>query len=243
MKRVLLAILGTVAGMTALLGFKTHAPAGTELALPSAGLPQIADSTATAGTPRALAQQGAGSALRPARSGSVSAGSTGSARSHGRSAGAATHAGTPTAPPATPAGGGRGHAGPTVTSSSTAPPAHQVSSPASPPSRSSSSLPPPVHTTAPPPPPVSHTYVGQAVRTRYGTVQVQVTVAGATISNVAFVQLTATDSRSQQINANAGPILLQQTLSAQSARIDGVSGATYTTQGYEQSLQSALDQA
>ncbi|HZY75718.1 MAG TPA: FMN-binding protein [Jatrophihabitantaceae bacterium] len=95
----------------------------------------------------------------------------------------------------------------------------------------------------PPPPPVSHTYTGQAVRTRYGTVQVQVTMTGSTITNVSFLQLSATDSRSQQINANAGPILLEQTLAAQSAQIDGVSGATYTTQGYEQSLQSALDQA
>jgi uncharacterized protein with FMN-binding domain len=90
---------------------------------------------------------------------------------------------------------------------------------------------------------VSHTYTGQAVRTRYGTVQVQVTMTGSTITNVSFLQLSATDSRSQQINANAGPILLEQTLAAQSAQIDGVSGATYTTQGYEQSLQSALDQA
>ncbi|MEO9137579.1 MAG: FMN-binding protein [Jatrophihabitans sp.] len=38
-------------------------------------------------------------------------------------------------------------------------------------------------------------------------------------------------------------MLLQQTLSAQSAQIDGVSGASYTSQGYDQSLQSALDKA
>ncbi len=68
-------------------------------------------------------------------------------------------------------------------------------------------------------------------------------MAGSKITNVSFVQLTAFDGRSQQINSDAAPILLQETLSAQSAKIDTVSGATYTSDGYEQSLQSALDQA
>jgi uncharacterized protein with FMN-binding domain len=60
---------------------------------------------------------------------------------------------------------------------------------------------------------------------------------------VGFVQLTAFDGRSQQINSQAAPYLLQETLSAQSAHIDAISGATYTSAGYVQSLQSALDQA
>ena len=63
------------------------------------------------------------------------------------------------------------------------------------------------------------------------------------ITDVAFVQLTAFDGRSQRINSDAAPILLQETLSAQSATIDSVSGATYTSDGYVESLQSALDQA
>ena len=71
----------------------------------------------------------------------------------------------------------------------------------------------------------------------------KVAVSGTKITNVSFVQLTAFDGRSQRINADAAPILLQETLSAQSAQIDSVSGATYTSDGYEQSLQSALDQA
>lgn len=71
----------------------------------------------------------------------------------------------------------------------------------------------------------------------------QVVVSGSTIKNVSFLQLTAVDPRSQFINSQAGPILLQETLSAQSSQIDGVSGATYTSEGYVQSLQSALDQA
>jgi uncharacterized protein with FMN-binding domain len=73
-------------------------------------------------------------------------------------------------------------------------------------------------------------------------VQVQVTAKGHTITDVQFVQLTAFDRRSQEINSQAGPMLVQQTLDAQSANISGVSGATYTSSSYVQSLQSALDQ-
>jgi uncharacterized protein with FMN-binding domain len=89
----------------------------------------------------------------------------------------------------------------------------------------------------------SAAYTGVAEQTRYGIVQVKVTVQGKKITNVQFVQLTAFDGRSQQINAAAAPILLQETLQAQSAQINSVSGASYTSQGYEQSLQSALDRA
>ena len=91
--------------------------------------------------------------------------------------------------------------------------------------------------------PASRTIAGDAVQTQYGVVQVQVVVSGTKISNVSFLQLTAYDGRSQQINSEAAPILLQETLSAQSANIDTVSGASYTTAGYVQSLQSALDKA
>jgi uncharacterized protein with FMN-binding domain len=58
---------------------------------------------------------------------------------------------------------------------------------------------------------------------------------------VATVELTADDPHSQEINAEAVPQLRGQALSAQSAQIDGVSGATFTSRGYEASLQSALD--
>jgi uncharacterized protein with FMN-binding domain len=80
-----------------------------------------------------------------------------------------------------------------------------------------------------------------AEQTRYGVVQVQVTVSDGRITNVAAVDLSATDVHSEQINAQAAPLLRREVLSAQSAQIDGVSGATYTSQGYEASLQSALD--
>ena len=94
-----------------------------------------------------------------------------------------------------------------------------------------------------PAPPARPAYTGSAVTTRYGIVQVKITVSGKKITNVSFAQLTAFDGRSQQINSDAAPILLQETLSAQSANIDSVSGASYTSEGYVQSLQSALDQA
>ncbi|MGI8677444.1 MAG: FMN-binding protein [Jatrophihabitans sp.] len=101
----------------------------------------------------------------------------------------------------------------------------------------------PTGTTRPAPGPASRTVLGNAVQTAYGVVQVKISLTGSKITNVSFAQLTANDDTSQQINSQAAPILLQQTLSAQSAQIDGVSGASYTSQGYDQSLQSALDKA
>jgi uncharacterized protein with FMN-binding domain len=81
------------------------------------------------------------------------------------------------------------------------------------------------------------------VQTQYGVVQVAVTTSAGQITKVSLVQLTAFDPHSAQINAQAAPILVQETMSAQSAHIDSVSGATYTSAGYLQSLQSALDRA
>jgi uncharacterized protein with FMN-binding domain len=116
-----------------------------------------------------------------------------------------------------------------------------------------SSTPAPATTSGPAPPgrsrsssastPASKKFVGTAVQTRYGIVQVAVTASGTHVAAANFVQLTAFDGRSQQINSEAAPILLQETMTAQSAHIDTVSGATYTSDGYIQSLQSALDQA
>jgi uncharacterized protein with FMN-binding domain len=91
--------------------------------------------------------------------------------------------------------------------------------------------------------PTSVSYTGVAEQTQYGIVQVKITVSGKKITHVGFAQLTAFDGRSQQINSDAAPTLLQETLQAQSAHIDSVSGASYTSEGYIQSLQSALDKA
>ena len=85
------------------------------------------------------------------------------------------------------------------------------------------------------------TTLGQAVQDQYGTVQVRIVTVGGQIRSVAFARLVGDEQLSDLINAHAGPLLLQRTLAAQSADIDAVSGATYTSDAYRQSLQSALD--
>lgn len=87
------------------------------------------------------------------------------------------------------------------------------------------------------------TYTGQSVGTRFGDVQVQVTVSGGSIADVTALHLTDSDGRSVQISNRAAPILKQEVLASQSANVANVSGATYTSQAYLSSLQSALDQA
>lgn len=89
----------------------------------------------------------------------------------------------------------------------------------------------------------SATFTGTAANTRYGPVQVQITVAAGKLTAVDVVEYPTGNGKDQQINSRAVPTLVQETLSAQSASIDMVSGATYTSDGYLQSLQSALDQA
>jgi uncharacterized protein with FMN-binding domain len=89
----------------------------------------------------------------------------------------------------------------------------------------------------------TRTIDGTAVQTRYGTVQVRVTLQGDTITAIQAVQLPDGDGRSMQISSRVEPTLQRQALQAQSANIDGVSGATYTSIGYARSLQSALDSA
>jgi uncharacterized protein with FMN-binding domain len=82
---------------------------------------------------------------------------------------------------------------------------------------------------------------GDIVGTRYGPVQVRVTLRGKRIVDVVALKDPDDLERSRQIDADALPKLRAAVLSAQSAHIDGVSGATYTSQAYEQSVQSALD--
>ncbi|MCD0484452.1 FMN-binding protein [Streptacidiphilus sp. ASG 303] len=89
----------------------------------------------------------------------------------------------------------------------------------------------------------ARTVTGDAADTRYGPVQVKVSVQGKKITDISVVQYPNEDHRDQEINGYALPILNQEALSAQSARIDAVSGATYTSDGYTRSLQSALDRA
>jgi uncharacterized protein with FMN-binding domain len=90
---------------------------------------------------------------------------------------------------------------------------------------------------------VGTTVTGAVVQTRWGPVQVSITVADGKITAVDVPQYPDGNHKDEEINADALPTLKQETLSAQSADIDMVSGATVTSDGYVQSLQSALDQA
>jgi len=87
------------------------------------------------------------------------------------------------------------------------------------------------------------TYTGTAIQTRYGAVQVQVTISNGKITGVTTLQAPSGDPHSSSVSAAATPVLASEALAAQSAKIDTVSGATFTSQGYVASLQSALDQA
>ncbi len=152
MRRVLFALVSTVVGLVALLGFKTHAPEALALG------------TGTTGT-----------------------GTTG----------------TGTTPKAS-----------------------------SPPRAAASSAP----ATA------TRTLTGSPVNTQFGTVQVQITVKGKTITAVTALALPDQDGHSAQISQYSAPLLSQEAVAAQSAQINSISGATYTSDGYVQSLQSAIDQ-
>jgi uncharacterized protein with FMN-binding domain len=87
------------------------------------------------------------------------------------------------------------------------------------------------------------TYTGSVAQTRWGPVQVKITVEGNKITKVTVLQQPNGNRKDQEINDYALPILISDTVSAQSADIDMVSGATVTSEGYVQSLQAALDEA
>jgi uncharacterized protein with FMN-binding domain len=161
MRRVILAIVGTVAGLVVLLSFKTH-------------------STSAAATPPAAISGTSGQASAPAGSPSASS------------------------------------------SSSSSPSA----------SKSASSI-----------AGAAKTVTGTATDTIYGPVQVQITVKNGKVTAAQAVEYPQGSPRDQQINSYAIPVLNQEAVSASSASIDAVSGATYTSGGYITSLQSALDKA
>lgn len=111
------------------------------------------------------------------------------------------------------------------------------------PTASASASPSPSATATPAPgqAAATKTVTGSAIDTRYGAVQVKLTFSGTTITAVDTVQAPDGNGRDQEINQQALPILQQEVLSSQSANIDTVSGATYTSEGYIQSVQSAID--
>lgn len=85
--------------------------------------------------------------------------------------------------------------------------------------------------------------LGAVEQTAYGPVQVELTIESGVITDATAVQYPTAERRSQEINSYALPQLRSELLASQSATIDGVSGATYTTEGYQASVQSALDAA
>lgn len=131
------------------------------------------------------------------------------------------------------------------------PPASSTTAPA-PASRvpAATAPPPPEPTTTAPAPTApaptagsSGTFTGSVVNTRYGPVQVEVTVSDGRVTDVRADELPVDRARSAALSDRAAPVLRAEALAAQGARIDTVSGATITSRAYAQSLQAALDAA
>ncbi|HEV3355936.1 MAG TPA: FMN-binding protein [Pseudonocardiaceae bacterium] len=91
--------------------------------------------------------------------------------------------------------------------------------------------------------PSQKTVDGDVSQTPYGPVQVELVMTGSRIVDVRALQLPSDASRSRRLAQIAAPTLRSEVLSVQSAQIDTVSGATYTSQGYAESVQYALDHA
>ena len=193
MKRALIAITGTIAGLVALLGYKSGPVKRADVA---AQPPASPDQT----TPPTTA------AAAPATSSPTSVPAKGGDDRGGDDGGGAPL--TPTTPaPATPA-------------------------PATPPS-----------TATPPAAGGTRTVTGADVPNQYGDVQVQLTLQGSRIVDVKALRMPFDRQRSYEISQQAAPLLAQEVIQAQSANIDLLSGATYTSESYAQSVQAALDQA
>ena len=88
-----------------------------------------------------------------------------------------------------------------------------------------------------------HTYTGQDVFYRYGDIEVAVTLSGSRIVTVSVPQNDASSPYSQTVNSAAVPVLVKEAVAAQGVSFDVVSGATFTSDAFAQSLQSALDKA
>jgi uncharacterized protein with FMN-binding domain len=90
---------------------------------------------------------------------------------------------------------------------------------------------------------VDGSYTGSATDAYYGTVQVKATVQGGRLADVQFLQHPGSQENSIFINGRAMPLLVQEAIQIQDAQVDGVSGATFTSEAFRQSLASALVQA
>lgn len=106
-----------------------------------------------------------------------------------------------------------------------------------------SSVPPASDGSATPDPAAPVIVDGAVVETKYGTVQVQVVITDEVITDVIALKLTDSSETSIDVSARAAPILREEILAAQSTEVENVSGATYTSDAYRTSVQSALDAA
>jgi uncharacterized protein with FMN-binding domain len=141
-----------------------------------------------------------------------------------------------------------GSAAPRATATATATAQPSQAPPAAPSSRPVSPSPAPRPKPSPTPAPQqttpsTRTINGAPADTRYGPVQVQIKMSGSRITSSNAIVYPTDTRRDQEINSQAIPQLNNETVQAQSSRIDTVSGATYTSDGYRASLQSALDAA
>jgi len=139
---------------------------------------------------------------------------------------------------AVPAGGA-----PVTGAPATSVPATTVPSTKAPTSTGTGGTSGPTATTLPPTTAAQQTYTGQDIQYLYGDIVVTATMQGGKIVNVSVPQNNAVDGRSQMINSYAVPILEQEAVAAQGVNINVVSGATFTSDAFAQSLQSALSRA
>ena len=210
MRRAVLTLGGTVAGLAALFSFKTHVPTVTPVAEPSSptGLSVSAPPRTTSPTASASASASASKTTKPAAP---------------KASPTMSESTTPTVPVTTPTR--------SMPITTTAPATKS-------PTKKPTSTPTPTATKSSAPAAPSGTFTGSNEGTNYGPVQVQITVADGKITAANDVQ-----QPSDSIASNAVSQLNGEVLQAQSANIQAVSGATYTSQGYISSLQQAVDQA
>jgi uncharacterized protein with FMN-binding domain len=214
MRRAVLTLGGTIAGLAALFSFKTHVP----------GITPVAATSTPTGLSVSAPPMTSSNGSSPAASSSASASPSKTAKktapkaSSSPTSPAMTQPTTPIAPATTPA-----RTTPTTAPSSAAPSKKPTTAPS---------------TTAPTKSAPSGTFTGTDEQTNYGPVQVQLTVSGGKITAANDVQ-----QPSDSIGANAVSQLNSEVLQAQSANVQAVSGATYTSDGYIASLQQAVDQA
>lgn len=216
MRRAVLTLSGTVAGLAALFSFRTHVPGVSEVATPStpvglsSSAPEVSTSAAASSTLKPPTS-------KPSASGAASASASASKASR-------------TSPATTPSSSAAKTTPASASASST--PTKKASSPAS---ATPTPTPTPTKSTAAAP----ASYAGPTENTQYGEVQVTITVSGGKITNAVGSLPGGGDS----IGANAVSQLDSEVVAAQSANVQAVSGATYTSDGYIASLQSAVDQA